>query len=243
MTTKYDNTLIIIPMYNEELNIKKVVADVKQVAPDARIVAVDDGSTDNCATEAFKEGALVISHAFNLGYGAALQTGYKYALKNGYDCVVQLDGDGQHDASYIPDLLKVLKSNEADVIIGSRFIGKNVYKIAFMRKLGMRMFSSIASILMKQPITDSTSGYQALNMDVLRFYVNERYPADFPDADTLIMLKRSGFRIKEVPVQMYGSAISMHSGIKPVYYIFKMVLSIILTMIRREGFTELSHKK
>jgi len=234
-----DNVIIIIPMYNEETNIQTVIYDIKQMVPDAKIVAVDDGSSDRSAEIASQAGAIVISHPFNLGYGAALQTGYKYALKKGYDRVVQLDADGQHDPSYIPDLLNALKDNQADVVLGSRFMGKCAYKIPFMRKIGMRIFSFIASLIMKQPVTDSTSGYQALNRDILQFYINRRYPVDFPDADVLIMLKRSGFRIKEIPVKMYGSSEkSMHSGLKAIYYIFKMFLSIILTLLREEKFTK-----
>ncbi len=231
---KIDNIAIIIPVFNEEANIANVVDSIKRVLPGVRVITIDDGSSDTSADVASRAGAIVISHPFNLGYGAALQTGYKYVLRNGFDVIVQIDGDGQHDPSHIPDLLKVIENNDADVVIGSRFLGEDLYKIPLVRKIGMRLFSSVASIIMKQTITDSTSGYQALNKKVLQFYAGRRYPVDFPDADVLIMLKRSGFRIKEMPVKMYGSTKSMHSGLKPVYYIFKIVLSILLTMGRKE---------
>jgi glycosyltransferase involved in cell wall biosynthesis len=231
-------TLIIIPAFNECKTISTVINDVKRVNPLCHILVIDDGSLDKTAEIARESGAEVISHPFNLGYGAALQTGYKYALRKGYDSVVQLDGDGQHNPSYIPKILKLLRDNEADVVIGSRFLEEGVYKIPFVRKIGMKVFSFLASAIMKQPITDSTSGYQALNRNVLQFYADRRYPVDFPDADVLIMLRRSGFRIKEVPAKMYGAKKSMHSGFKPIYYIFKIFLSIILTMLRKEKFTK-----
>ncbi len=234
MNNEYSKIIVIIPAYNEEASILKVITDIKLIVPYAKIVVIDDGSTDNSAGTALQAGAVVISHPFNLGYGAALQTGYKYALRKGYDIVVQLDGDGQHDPHNIPDVLQPIQDNSADVVIGSRFLGKDVYKIPFLRKTGMRIFSFIASVIMKQPVTDSTSGYQALNRNVFTFYSDRRYPVDFPDADVLIMLKRSGFRIKEVPVTMHGSHKSMHSGLKPLYYIFKMILSILLTVLRKE---------
>jgi glycosyltransferase involved in cell wall biosynthesis len=233
-----NKSAIIVPMYNEEANIQKVINDIRQVLPEGEIIVVDDGSTDRCADIAAQAGATVIQHPFNLGYGAALQTGYKYTLRNGYDYAVQIDGDGQHDPSYVPALIKTITDDEADVVVGSRFIGQDVYKIPFMRKIGIKVFGFIASIFMQQHVTDSTSGYQAVNRKVLQFYADKRYPVDFPDADVLIMLKRSGFRVKEIPVKMYGSAKkSMHAGLKPVYYIFKMVLSIFLTILRKEKFT------
>lgn len=234
------NHIIIIPAYNEEANIQKVINDIKHVVPHARIVAVDDGSTDNTVEVASQAGAIVISHPFNLGYGAALQTGYKYALRKGYDCVVQMDGDGQHDPSYTPRLLEVIEKGEADVSIGSRFMGEGEYRTGFIRRLGMKIFNILTSLVTNTKLTDSTSGYQALSRNILRFYVSNRYPVDFPDADVLIMLHRSGFKIKEVPVRMYSkkNGKSMHSGLKPIYYIFKMFLSIILTMLRRERFTK-----
>jgi glycosyltransferase involved in cell wall biosynthesis len=225
---------VLIPVYNEEDNIQKVIDRIKAVIPEAGIIIVNDGSSDNSAQIALETGAAVISHPFNLGYGAALQTGYKYALRKGFRNLVQIDGDGQHDPSFIPNLLEVLFKNEADVVVGSRFMGDGAYKIPFTRKIGMKLFSFIASAIMNQPITDSTSGYQALNRKVLQFYADTRYPVDFPDADVLIMLKRTGFRVKEVPVTMYGSLKSMHTGLKPLYYIFKLFLSILLTMLRKE---------
>jgi glycosyltransferase involved in cell wall biosynthesis len=236
MNNNYGNVVIIIPMYNEETNIQRVINGIQQVVPNAKIVAIDDGSTDESAKMASLSGVVVIRHPFNLGYGGALQTGYKYALRKGFDTVIQLDGDGQHDPSYIPAFLQAIKDNKADVVIGSRFLGKDVYRIPFARKIGMRIFSFITSAIINQHVTDSTSGYQALNRNILQFYADRRYPVDFPDADVLIMLKRSGFKMKEISVKMYGSLKSMHAGFNTLYYIFKMFLSIFLTILRKEKF-------
>jgi len=171
-----------------------------------------------------------------MGYGVALQTGYKYALREGYDCVVQLDGDGQHEPADIPGLLEIVKRGEADVVLGSRFLGGNGYRAEMARRMGMRLFGALAYALTGVKFSDITSGFQALNADVLRFFSAERYPGDYPDADVLVMLTRSGFRIKEVPVRMYARARagSMHSGLRPLYYVFKMLLSVFLTPLRRE---------
>jgi glycosyltransferase involved in cell wall biosynthesis len=187
-------------------------------------------------------GARVISHPFNLGYGSALQTGYKYALKEGYETIVQMDGDGQHDPSFISDLLALIQEDEADIVIGSRFLKRKdgesdpfLYQAPFTRKMGMGLFRTITSFLIHQKVTDSTSGYQAMNRNVLEWVSGEQFPVDYPDADVIIMLHRAGFRIREVPVRMFESQDkkSMHSGWKPLYYVFKMFLSIGVTLLRK----------
>ncbi|HDK41054.1 MAG TPA: glycosyltransferase family 2 protein, partial [Nitrospirae bacterium] len=133
-------TLVIIPAYNEEKVIGSVLEGIKKTGPVYDILVVDDGSSDRTAEMARESGVKVISHLFNLGYGAALQTGYKYALRKGYDTIVQLDGDGQHDPAYISALLDAINSNEADVVLGSRFLDEGVYDIPFIRKTGMKVF-------------------------------------------------------------------------------------------------------
>jgi hypothetical protein len=187
-------------------------------------------------------GAKVLSHPINLGYGAALQTGYKFALEKGCEAIVQMDGDGQHDPSFIPELLGVIQRGEADIVIGSRFLkprpmisADQIYQAPFIRRLGMRVFGTITSLIIQQKTTDSTSGFQAMNCAVLEWVSSDKFPWDYPDADVIIMLHRAGFRIKEVPVHMFENQDkkSMHSGWKPVYYVFKMFLSIMVTLMRR----------
>lgn len=229
-------SLIVIPAYNEEKNIARVIEGIKINSPSVDILVVNDGSGDATSPIAKELGAMVIDLPFNIGYGAALQTAYKYAVENGYHYVVQLDGDGQHDVKYINILLEELKKEEADVVIGSRFLMGKKYKASFSRRAGMVLFNFITSWIVGQKITDSTSGYQALNSSVLNFFKNDIYPYDYPDADVLIMLHFAKFRIKEMPVAMFPNkdGKSIHGGIKPAYYIFKMFLSIFVTLLREK---------
>jgi glycosyltransferase involved in cell wall biosynthesis len=228
--------LIIIPAFNEGERIVQVVGRVREAAPDCDILVVNDGSRDETAAAAASAGALVASHPFNLGYGVAIQTGYKYALAKGYDFAVQIDGDGQHDPMFIPQLLGPVLAGETDFSLGSRFLGVESYEPSLARRVGMAFFRRLISILIGARITDSTSGYQAFNRKVIRFFTTEVFPCDYPDADMLLTLHRAGFRIREVPVRMHPSATgkSMHSGWKPFYYMFKMLLSIFVTLLRKK---------
>jgi glycosyltransferase involved in cell wall biosynthesis len=227
--------VIIIPAYNEAGRIGATIAGIRSVSG-ADIVVVNDGSVDGTAAEAREAGALVISLPFNLGYGAALQTGFKCALGEGYAFAVQMDGDGQHDPEYIPALLKGVREGTVDVAIGSRFLGEGDYRPTTIKKIGMAFFRTIASSLTGQHITDPTSGFQALNRKAMEFYASDAYPTDFPDADVLVMLHRKGMKFREVPVRMNHSTKkkTMHSGMVPLYYLFKMVLSIFVTLLRRD---------
>lgn len=228
------NLLIVIPAYNEAGRVGDVVRDVRTTLPEADILVIDDGSTDDTATEARDAGALVARLPLNSGYGAALQTGYKYAVRFGYASIGQIDADGQHQASYLPEMLAALDEQSADVVIGSRFLGGDGhYKASRARAVGIALFGRIASTITRQRITDPTSGYQVMRADVARFFCSDVYPSDYPDADILILLNRSGFKVREVPVQMrQGTNVSMHSGHKSLYYVYKMVLSIFVTVLR-----------
>ena len=234
--------LIIIPAYNECSGIGKVVHQVRGISPSYDVVIVNDGSRDDTAQAARIAGAAVVSHPFNLGYGVAIQTGYKYALGKGYDFVVQMDGDGQHDPAFIPQLLAPVIAGETDFALGSRFLGTESYAPPLTRRAGMIFFRWLISILIRTRITDSTSGYQAFNRKVIRYFTTEVFPCDYPDADMLLTLHRAGFRIMEVPVRMSASATgkSMHAGWMPLYYIFKMLLSIFVTLLRKK---EIEDKK
>ena len=227
-------TLVIIPAYNEEQRIAAVIAGVRAAVSGAAIVVVDDGSHDGTAAAATAAGAMVLRHPFNMGYGVAIQTGYKYALAQGCDWLVQIDGDGQHDPASIPTLLAPLQDGTADFVLGSRFLSGESYRPPLLRRLGMSFFRKIVSVVIRQPVSDCTSGFQAFNRDVINFFAGDLFPCDYPDADVLISLHLAGFRIREVPVRMSASATgkSMHSGIKPVYYVFKMLLSICVTLLR-----------
>ena len=232
------NPVVLIPAFNEVGRIAGVIRGARAAAPGLPIVVIDDGSSDGTEAAARDAGAVVLRMPFNMGYGVALQAGYKRALRAGHDCVVQLDGDGQHEPADIPALLAVLERGEADVVLGSRFIGDVSYQSSAGRRIGMAMFRTLAFAFTGMRFSDVTTGFQALRSDVLRLFATEAYPCYYADADVLIMLKRAGFRIREVPVRMYpkpGGA-SMHGGLRPLYYVYKMLLSIALTPLRREVF-------
>ena len=235
MDSQYDNVIIIIPAFNEQENIVNIITAIKELLPRVDVLVIDDGSADETVQRARGAGALVLSHPFNLGYGVALQTGYKFALEHDFEYLVQMDGDGQHDPKYIRTLLKPCWEEKADLVIGSRFNEENDYKMDFVRRIGVRFFSFIALIIMKKRFTDPTSGFQAMTRKVIDFFSKDIYPHDYPDADVLIMIHRAGFRIQEIPIRMFRKkGKSMHSGLKPIYYVFKMSLSVLVTTLRRE---------
>jgi len=236
MSYELHNFIVIIPAYNEAERIASTIAGIRKFC-NADIIVVSDGSTDNTVNEASEAGATVVELPFNLGYGAALKTGYKYALTKDYEFAVQMDADGQHDPSAIQSLIEPVLKDEVDITIGSRFLRRGNCKAPFIRRIGMFFFAFIASIFTGKRVTDPTSGFQALNSKVMKFYASDAYPVDYPDADVIIMLHRRGIKFSEVPAAMKRSVgkVSMHSGLKPFYYTFKMLLSILVTLLRGRG--------
>jgi glycosyltransferase involved in cell wall biosynthesis len=233
--SEYPSTLVIIPAFNEAQNIVQVIKSIQKHVPGIDILVINDGSRDMTAFLAASTGVRVVSHPFNMGYGAACQTGFKYAYRKGYNYVVQMDGDGQHEPACIPDLLTAVQQPDVDIVLGSRWLGLTEYSGPMIRKFGKFFFAFLASTITKHKVTDPTTGFQALNRQVLQFYCTEVYPVDYPDADMIIVLDRSGFKVKEVPVTMYHNHTgkSMHSGvIRPIYYGMKMMMSITMTLLR-----------
>lgn len=235
MSRVVGEVLIVIPAYNEAGRVGHAVRDVRETLPEADILVIDDGSADDTAEEARGAGARVARLPLNSGYGTALQTGYKYAVRHGYKVLGQIDADGQHQAEYLKVLLETLDERGADVVIGSRFMGNDGhYKPTRARGMGIALFGRIASTVTRQHITDPTSGFQVMRIQVAAFFCSDVYPSDYPDADILILLHRSGYQVCEVPVQMRPSTtdVSMHSGHKSLYYVYKMFLSIFVAMLR-----------
>jgi len=237
--------LVAIPAYNEQDTIGSVIKKVRMSKEDVGILVIDDGSSDKTAQVAKELGAnVVIRLSSNMGYGVAVQTAYKYALEAGYDYLVQLDADGQHDPAYIPNLLEVVMSDQADMAVGSRFLEQSRkagetspdYSAGRARKLGIRLFAFLTSLLIGKKITDPTSGYRALNTRAMGFLARDFFPYDYPDADVLLMVHRAGHAIMEIPMAMNrrDTGRSMHRGLKPVYYVFKMFLSLFITLIRKK---------
>jgi len=235
---KESKVLIIVPTFREEKNILRVISGLRATVPDLDVLIIDDGSKDRTQEIALNNGVKVLKHPFNMGYGVAVQTGYKYAVKHGYDIVVQIDGDGQHDPKFITPLIRTLKRSNVDVVIGSRFLKGGSYDAPFLRKTGIRLFSKIASFITKQKFTDSTSGQQALNRRVFSYFSRlDNFPYDYPDADAIITLCFAGFKVREIPVIMHDrkSGESMTAGIRSFIYVIQMVISIFIILIRRKA--------
>ena len=226
--------LIVVPAYNEAATVGDVLDRIADHAPDADVVVVDDGSIDATARVAREHGALVFSHPFNLGAGSAVQTGLKYALVRGYDLVVNLDGDGQHDSADVPRLMERLLTGGADLVVGSRFLYGGTWHKGFTRWLGCRFFGAICSLAMRQRITDPTSGFRAFGGRALALFATDAFPFDYPDADVILTAYRHGLRIEEVPVEItprrHGR--SMHRGWHPFYYVLKMSLAVTAALLR-----------
>ncbi|MFH1654828.1 MAG: glycosyltransferase family 2 protein [Pseudomonadota bacterium] len=234
--------LVIVPAFNEQNNVAEVVSEIAKSVPAADILVVDDGSYDKTRLKAISVGAKVVSHTFNLGYGAALETGYLYAIKKNYDFVLQMDGDGQHLASELLKILSILENNEADIVIGDR--NDCDYSHSIFRKIGQKLFSTVVYLLSGFHISDSTSGFQGLDKRSLRLFASGLFPHDYPDADVIMMSKFAGLRIKEVPVKMLNriKGVSMHSGVKPLYYVFKMFLSLFIVRLNKRSLRRLSNQ-
>jgi len=231
---KRGKLLIVIPAYNEGGRVGTVVRDVRRTLPDADVLVIDDGSEDATPSEAAGAGAIALTLPANCGYGTALQTGYKYAIRHGYELVGQIDADGQHQAEFLSKMLDVLQQDGADVVVGSRFLARDGhYQTPFARSLGIRLFARLASVATGQLVTDPTSGFQVMRGEIARLFTSDAFPVDYPDADILILLHRTGYRVREVPVQMRPSpGESMHSGQSTPYYVYKMLLSILVTLLR-----------
>ncbi len=233
-------TLLIIPAYNESENIASIISEVQSFQKELDILVIDDGSADSTAAIAKSYGAKVLRLPFNLGYGAAVQTGLQFGVENDYEICVLLDGDGQHDPQYIATLVEPVAKGQADLALGSRFLGKADYKVPFGRRIGILLFRKIASRFTHQQITDPTSGFQAIGRNLMEFFINDNYPYDFPDADTLIRLYFAGFKIQEVPVTIRPrqKGESMHGGFSTIYYIYKMFFSIFIALTQKEMLTK-----
>jgi len=196
--------LVIIPAFNEEKSLPSLLKEVREAGYDA--VVVDDSSTDNSAAVVRSCGVPVLSLPVNLGIGGGVQTGFIYAVRNGYDIAVQVDGDGQHSPEWIPAIVAPILADEADCVIGSRYVPESPdsdYKTPFARRMGMYFSTGILELFTALRIHDTTSGFRALNRKAFTFFSKE-YPVDHPEAEALLLLYQMGFRIKEVPVKMRG---------------------------------------
>ncbi|SNB46608.1 DUF2304 family protein [Geobacter sp. DSM 9736] len=233
---KKADILVIVPAYNEEVNIVRVIHDLKSISTDLDILVINDGSADNTGEAARSTGeALVVDLPTNLGIGGAVQTGFKYALRNAYQIAIQFDGDGQHRAEEIRKLLDLLIDGGASMAIGSRFLGgREGFRSTFVRRIGIRLFQVLNSLLIGQRITDNTSGFRAYDRETIEFLARY-YPVDYPEPEAVILLGKNGFRIAEASTIMRErtGGDSSIAGITGLYYMMKVILAIFMTSLRR----------
>ncbi len=238
-----DKILIIIPAYNEADTIEATIEALRQeeISRIADFVIINDGSSDDTAAIVERLGAPVVSHVYNLGYGSALWTGYKYAVRNGYGSVIQMDADGQHDPCNILQIYKLLNTPDEngkypDIVLGSRFMeGSAPYHQTFMRLFAIRLFRGIIRIATGQRITDPTSCLQGFCPRVVLYYAKfSHFDDQYPDANMLMQMLLLGFRVKEYPAVMHQrlTGTSMHSGLKPIIYMLRMSICLMAAWAR-----------
>ncbi len=228
-----NDKIVIVPAFNEEKNLPQVLRELRKYDPMLTILVIDDGSTDRTAETAKNLQAEVLRLPFNLGIGGAVQTGLKYAQEYRYNIAIQVDADGQHIPKEIDKLVAGIQEG-FDVVIGSRFFQKSNYRSSFMRNIGIKIIAFVNSTILGKKITDSTSGFRAFNRRAITF-LSKNYPIDYPEPETIIILGRAGFRLKEVPVRM-RPRISGNSSIgrsASIYFMIKVLLAIFIDIFKQ----------
>jgi hypothetical protein len=228
--------LAIIPAFNEADAIGKVVDEVLAFDPGLDVLVVDDASHDGTRERARQHGARVLRLPFNLGIGGAVQAGFRYAALKGYDVVVRVDGDGQHDPAELGPLMAVVLSGRADICVGSRFAEGEGYRSSATRRIGIRVLASTVSLLTRQRVTDTTSGFQVLNRKAILLFAQD-YPHDYPEVEAAVMMHKHRLRLLELPVRMRERAAGKSSirGAHTVYYMAKVMLAILIGALRRKA--------
>jgi glycosyltransferase involved in cell wall biosynthesis len=225
----------VVPAWNEEEAIGRVVDEIRGFDPTVDIVVVDDASSDGTAAVAERYGATVLRLPFNVGIGGAVQTGIRYAREEGHDIAVRLAGDGQHDASEIGKLLAPIRAGDADLVIGSRFVDAGgTYRPPFARRMGIRVFARLVSVLGGQRVTDTTSGFVAVNRTGIELFA-EQFPHDYPEVEATLVALRSGLRLAQVQVEMRErqTGTSSITFVRALYYIVKVTLALLVASMRR----------
>jgi len=226
--------IAIVPAFNEEASVAEVIRELRAFDPEFEVVLIDDGSTDRTARAAREAGAQVVRLPYNLGIGGAMQTGYQYARDHGFQIAVQVDADGQHDPAEIPKLLAPLLEDRADMVVGSRFVGDAGYRVPRSRRIGIVIFSRIVSLIVRQRVTDTTSGFRAVNrLGILLFATD--YPHDYPEVEATVLVFRHRLRLAEVAVQMRtrASGRSSITALRSFYYMVKVTLALLIGLFRR----------
>lgn len=226
--------LIIIPAFNEEGNLEKTIKDIKDNAPGFDYVIINDCSTDKTLEMCRRHGFSYLNLPVNLGIGGAVQTGYRYAYYHGYDIAVQFDGDGQHSASHLEDMVTTLIDTESDMVIGSRFIEKEGFQSSGLRRIGIKYFTGLIKLLTGKKITDPTSGMRMVNKKLLEKFTDE-YPKDYPEPESVVTILSEKYKVTEIPVVMNEreEGVSSISLKKSVYYMIKVSFAILIARMKK----------
>jgi len=226
--------IAVVPAFNEERNIARVVNELKAYDPGIDVVVVSDGSADRTYEVAREAGARVLRLPFNLGIGGAVQTGFRYAWENGYELAVRCDGDGQHIPAELPKVVAPVVAGDADIAIGSRFVSDGGYRSSATRRVGIRLLALVVSAIARQRVTDATSGFQALNRRALALFAAD-YPHDYPEVEGMVMTIKHRLRLVEVPVEMrereHGR--SSITALRSIYYMAKVLTALFVGLFRR----------
>jgi glycosyltransferase involved in cell wall biosynthesis len=228
--------LAIVPAFNEAASIGEVVAEIRDFDREIEVLVVDDGSTDATAAIAEAAGARVLRLPLNLGIGGAVQAGYLYAFDHGFDLAVQIDGDGQHDARELERLLEPILARRADMAIGTRFAGLRTYRAPLARRIGIGLFAVLVSLRVRQRMTDTTSGFRAVNRRGIRLFAAD-YPHDYPEVESVVTAARGDLRVCEVPVAMrhrVGGQSSI-TTLRSFYYVVKVLLALFVGLFPRNS--------
>jgi glycosyltransferase involved in cell wall biosynthesis len=236
-----NRNLAIVPAYNEAEAIASTIASIRHRAPDFDVLVIDDGSTDATAAHARCAGATVLSMPFNLGIGGAMQSGYIYALEHNYDVAVQVDGDGQHDPQHIHDLLAQLHVAELNMVTGSRFLDPNIdgYRSSASRRVGIRIFALVVSLIIGRRVTDPTSGFRMTDRRGIELFARD-YPHDYPEVEAILLMHAHRLRSCEIPVEMRPrlTGSSAISSTQSVYYMAKVLLAVFVGLFRARPLSE-----
>lgn len=228
--------LIIVPAFNEEAAITGVVDEIRQVLPDAPVLVIDDASIDGTKDRARAAGARVLALPYHLGLGGCVQAGYKLAYELGYDYVIRVDGDGQHNPADIPRILETLQRSGCHMVIGSRYHDPGGGHTSLLRGIGIVMFRFVLRPILGKPVRDPTSGFVGVNRQALEVFTKS-FPLEYPEIETLVVLQRKRFQFQEVacgmrPRQAGRSSIT---PVKSLYYIVHVLLGVFVNILKFEG--------
>lgn len=227
--------LIVVPAFNEEGAIGSVVREVREKLPGVPVLVIDDCSIDNTAALARDAGAQVLPLPHHLGLGGAVQAGYKLAFELGYDYVIRIDGDGQHDPAYITKIYEMLRASGCQMVIGSRYVNNDHAHSSFIRGLGIRFFRLVLWPILGQYVRDPTSGFVGVNREALQVF-SKSFPLEYPEIEALVVLQRKAFRFVEVPCRMRPRAAgkSTITALKSLYYIIHVLLGVFVNVLKYE---------